>query len=525
MLQRAEAARPVSQRLIRQADNKLYRWTNNDDWTRDQTYLDDAPKQGVERAARRLLTLHGDSVTLIDRYVENPRLFSYFSPGTLARMTAMGQATTNSIVYVFDSYRFRHDGRLTKDGSTVRLPPTEARLLDLFLRSRGRILSHQRIEVEVWPRQTVSYSSLARCVHSLRKKLEGSRQIYIETVPKRGYRFAKHVSTISIDPTSGRLTLDDLEPLERSFFLEGLREGARASAEALQHAVDCFEAVCTKAPGVINAFEELTNCRILQMNRGYIAPALGREKGIEAAEAALLIDPGNVDVRTMQAFLHGTIDGKANQQLARLGAEVEGPMNSAHALIWRSSLEKCAGRLDASLRSAEAAIRCDPFSITASFAHAWSLFLCGNAAAALEVAQECKIQTPWVPYGPAFTAAFAAYLGELELAKEEALRSLDMASGNHGVMILAAYALACAGLADEARRIVDATTGIQFPRAPLSHVAAVHAALGDERRARALLDQARSETEPWYPAAKYDPRLATVFSSAVDLRVGKLSAV
>jgi len=430
----------------------------------------------------------------------------------------------SEVIYVFDSYRFRPDGRLTKDGTTVRLPPTESRLLGLLLRSRGHVLSHRRIEEEIWPRQTVGYSSLARCIYSLRKSLGRSRQDYIQTVPKRGYRFVKHVSTVSIEPASSSRTLDDLEPIDRSFFLEGLREGARTSPEALQRAVDCLEAVCTRAPGFIHAFEELANCRINQINRGYIAPAYGRQKGIEAAEAALLIDPNRVDVNAMLAFLHGTIDGEATRQLARLEARIEGPIDSARALLWRSSLEKCAGRLDASLRSAEAAMRCDPFSISGRFAHAWSLFLCGNAAAALDIARDSTVQMPKVPYGPAFAAMFAAYLGELDLAKKEALSAIDMAPGNFSVMILAAYALACAGLDGEARRIATATGGPQFPRAPLSHGAAVFSALGDERRARALLAQARSETEPWYPAARYDPRLAAIFSNTVEQAVGERDA-
>jgi tetratricopeptide (TPR) repeat protein len=109
---------------------------------------------------------------------------------------------------------------------------------------------------------------------------------------------------------------------------------------------------------------------------------------------------------------------------------------------------------------------------------------------------------------------FAAYLGELDLAQEEARRALDIAPENLGSIIVAAYALAGAGLGDEARRLAAGTLRTQFPRAPLSFAAAVYAALGDADQARALLDQARDEAEPWFPAARYDPRLAGIYPNA-----------
>jgi tetratricopeptide (TPR) repeat protein len=111
---------------------------------------------------------------------------------------------------------------------------------------------------------------------------------------------------------------------------------------------------------------------------------------------------------------------------------------------------------------------------------------------------------------------FAAYLGDLELAQEEALRALNIAPENLGVTILAAYALACAGFGDEARRLADGTLGAQFPRAPLSHAAAVYAALGDVDQAWALLNKARDEAEPWFPASRYDPRLSGLYKNTVQ---------
>ena len=430
----------------------------------------------------------------------------------------------SDVVYVFESYRFRPDGRLTKNGETIRLPPTESRLLELLLRSRGQMLSHRAIEEGIWPRQTVSYSSLARGIYSLRKILGQSRQHYIQTVPKRGYRFVKHVSAVPIYPSGTSVSLDDLEPVDHSFFLEGCREAARAGPGALQRAVDCFQAVCARVPNFVNAFEELANCRAIQMNRGFVEPAYGRREGIEAAEAALVIDPNNVNVNVLLAFLRGSVDDKAADQLARLESRIEAPIKSARALLWRSSLEKCAGNLEGSLRSAKAALQCDPFSITARFSCAWSLFMCGRVVQALEAARESAEQMPWVPYGPALIAIFAAYLGEFDVARKEARHLLEMAPNEFPISMAAAYALACSGLGDEARNLASMADTLEFPRLSLVHVAAVYVALGDERKAEALLDRARSEGDPWYPVSRYDPRLATVFAGTDRLVHGTRDA-
>ena len=58
-------------------------------------------------------------------------------------------------------------------------------MLRLLLSLEGRVVSHQMIEDTLWPRQVVSYASMARCVYSLRKHLDAEGETYIQTI--RGY--------------------------------------------------------------------------------------------------------------------------------------------------------------------------------------------------------------------------------------------------------------------------------------------------------------------------------------------------
>lgn len=94
----------------------------------------------------------------------------------------------------------------------VRLEYRAARLLALFVRHRGEVLSRDRIAGALWPGRTLSANSVAVVIGDLRKALGDDARVprYIETVPKRGYRMpAAVVRTVSEPaspgPAAGRL--------------------------------------------------------------------------------------------------------------------------------------------------------------------------------------------------------------------------------------------------------------------------------------------------------------------------------
>ena len=82
--------------------------------------------------------------------------------------------TRNS--YKFGSFEFSARGVLTRKGQVVKLPPKERALLELLIENAGSIVGQREIEHRIWPRQDVSYSSISRCVYSLRKILGGGRK-------------------------------------------------------------------------------------------------------------------------------------------------------------------------------------------------------------------------------------------------------------------------------------------------------------------------------------------------------------
>jgi two-component system KDP operon response regulator KdpE len=84
--------------------------------------------------------------------------------------------------------------RVIRDGSDVRLTPTEWALLEVLARNRGRLVTQRQLLQEVWGQQYQSEANYLRVyVANLRRKLEPdpSQPRYLLTEPGMGYRFAE----------------------------------------------------------------------------------------------------------------------------------------------------------------------------------------------------------------------------------------------------------------------------------------------------------------------------------------------
>jgi DNA-binding winged helix-turn-helix (wHTH) protein/TolB-like protein/Tfp pilus assembly protein PilF len=99
--------------------------------------------------------------------------------------------------YEFGPYRLDTAERvLLRDGQPVPLTPKALQTLLVLVESSGRILDKDVLLSRVWPDTFVEEITLAQNVSTLRKMLGVDQQgrQYIETVPRRGYRFVANVS-------------------------------------------------------------------------------------------------------------------------------------------------------------------------------------------------------------------------------------------------------------------------------------------------------------------------------------------
>ena len=97
------------------------------------------------------------------------------------------------MIHRFGPFEYDTEQRLVfRAGETVQLEPKAIDTLHVLIERRGRVVEKADLIKLVWPDTVVEDVGLARNVSLLRKVLgdEGAARPYIETIPRRGYRFA-----------------------------------------------------------------------------------------------------------------------------------------------------------------------------------------------------------------------------------------------------------------------------------------------------------------------------------------------
>ena len=132
---------------------------------------------------------------------------------------------------------FRLDVRsrvLFRAGERMPLPPRAADVLLALVENRGRAVGREELLRHVWAGAAVEEGSLTSHVSLLRRVLGKSSAgaPYIETIPKRGYRFLPEVEEVAPDegragsdrPVLAVLPFENLGASPQDYFSEGLTE-------------------------------------------------------------------------------------------------------------------------------------------------------------------------------------------------------------------------------------------------------------------------------------------------------------
>src|SRR5215475_15743350 len=104
-------------------------------------------------------------------------------------------------VYEFDRFRLDPQERiLLREGQRLRLEPKDLEILLVLVENHGHTVGKEELLEKVWPGTFVEEGNLARHISVLRQVLgQGqSESQYIETIPKRGYRFVAPVRQVDL---------------------------------------------------------------------------------------------------------------------------------------------------------------------------------------------------------------------------------------------------------------------------------------------------------------------------------------
>src|SRR5215470_3080719 len=103
-------------------------------------------------------------------------------------------------IYEFGPFRLDAAERLlSRDGEVVPLQPKVFDLLLALLERHGRLVEKDELMKAVWPDTIVEEVNLANNISILRKTLSENGERFIETAPKRGYRFVACVKNVGDD--------------------------------------------------------------------------------------------------------------------------------------------------------------------------------------------------------------------------------------------------------------------------------------------------------------------------------------
>ncbi|MGC2698044.1 MAG: winged helix-turn-helix domain-containing protein [Candidatus Angelobacter sp.] len=117
------------------------------------------------------------------------------------------------MIYEFGSFRLDPEKRiLLRTGELINLAPKVFETLVLLVQSNGRILEKDELIQALWPESFVEEGNLSQNIFTLRKFLGDDRNgnAFIQTIPRRGYRFIAAVK--SIEATSASLAGQPNEP-------------------------------------------------------------------------------------------------------------------------------------------------------------------------------------------------------------------------------------------------------------------------------------------------------------------------
>jgi len=95
-------------------------------------------------------------------------------------------------IYEFGPFRLdQAEGQLLRNDEVVQITPKAFETLVLLIERAGKLIEKEELLQTLWPDTFVEEANLTHHVWRLRKTLEESKdgEKYIETIPKRGYRF------------------------------------------------------------------------------------------------------------------------------------------------------------------------------------------------------------------------------------------------------------------------------------------------------------------------------------------------
>ncbi len=422
-------------------------------------------------------------------------------------------------------------GTLRRDGALVRLQPQPFRVLALLATRSGEVVTRDEIRRAVWGEGTpVDFDQgLGFCLSQIRAALGDSAHAphYIQTLPRRGYRFllpvqegpstsrkprrrlpalvgglaalgigigAAALATRPSTPPARRLAEGRrVDPEVYQLVLRGRYFWNRRTADSFRHSLRLFEEAARRDASYAPAWSGIAQAWVGLADHGYVPTDEAAPHAREAVARALSLDPSLAEAHAVSACIAGLFDRDGEAARRHFDQAILLNPSYAPAHQWLSHLFHEQGRTDDALAQARIAFESDPVSVAISDNLADSLLLADRAEEALlQVDRTIELDPA---YAPAHLNRGRALLKLRRV--DQALVAFDRAASlgvpSAVVRTYRAVALASVGRRAEARRTLATLGGA---RGDHYERAMVLSALGDAEEALTELDRSIDAGEP-----------------------------
>ncbi|MEE2566896.1 tetratricopeptide repeat protein [Hyphobacterium marinum] len=323
----------------------------------------------------------------------------------------------SAVSYRFGPYRLRSRPLgLYRNGAKVALPVQPLRLLNLLLSRGGDLVTQDQIRETVWPDRTVDFTGSTHvAIRQIRAALgdDAANPVFIETVPRQGYRFVSPVKTESAGRSKAVLTAlviavtaaglavftywqtngaDRLEappPVSEDVRLGEYLLG-RSGPDAARRSLAYFEAALADSPDDARALAGAAKAALAQSDYELA------QSFVQRAQAAAPDEAATHDVVGALYMLRDW-DWPAARQSFERALDLDPERASVHHGL--AALDALAGDFDRALTHMEEARRIDPASTLIEADYGWFLYYAGRYDAAADV---CERTSRLEPGSPAF---------------------------------------------------------------------------------------------------------------------------
>lgn len=323
-------------------------------------------------------------------------------------------------MYYFGPFRLDPERLLLTAGrAPLALGPKVVLTLMALVERPGEVLTKTQLLDRVWPEGFVEESNLAQNVYVLRKVLRGHWKDVIETVPRRGYRFAAGASTSAPKRTPSRfyyaaaaaafalaLSFGLLHDTARSrpapqqlsaagarLFAVGTYYWKQRTATSVQKSVRYFSAVIKTDPHNARGYAALAQAYAIEGDYGFGPFKQSYARARAFAHRALKLDPRLAEAHAAMGIAE---DLPATRTAAReqYRQAIALDPNYASAHQWYGSALLAQGRPHKALAELRKALQLDPVSVATLAWLSSAAYLARDYPAAIAYGREAADLSP-----------------------------------------------------------------------------------------------------------------------------------